>query len=106
MATDEVDRRLALPRVIVDDANALELLTVWAAQNKIASFVRAGTGIDGRPDVWGQVLAGIGDNIALSVQRATGAPSSATLAAIKASLDKNWKGSSSAQTRAISVEEF
>jgi hypothetical protein len=97
---------LALPRTIVDDTNAFELLTVWAAQNQIAALARAGTGLDTRPKVWGQILAGIGENIALTVQRATGAHPSDTLAAIKASLDENWKGSPSTQSRALSVEEF
>jgi len=84
------ERRLELPRDLICDFQAFELATVWFSRNKIKVMTRHGTGLDTRPAIWGEILASLKENIALSIEAGTGTCSSAVLAEIKASLDRNW----------------
>jgi hypothetical protein len=83
-------RRLDLPVEIAEDAGAIELVSVWYSRNKVKIMTRSGTGLDQNPGIWGEILASIAQNAALSVQNALGIPAPETLAKIKESLDRHW----------------
>ena len=53
-------------------------------------MTRSGTGLDSNPAIWGEILAGIAENIAVCIQDMNGAEPSETLATIKSSLDAKW----------------
>ena len=84
-------RRLIIPESIADDSKAFELLSVWATRTgQISVMTGTGSGLDHNPAAWGEILAAIARNIALSVKNMTGVESSATMAAIKEALDRRW----------------
>src|SRR5687767_1050324 len=84
------ERCLELPSHLSADQNAIELITVWFANNKVTVMTRSGTGLDSQPAIWGEILASIGENIALSMQSVNGENPARTLTVIKASLDETW----------------
>jgi hypothetical protein len=83
--------RLELPAEIAEDAVAIELVSAWYSKNQVRIITRWGTGLDQNPDTWGEILAAIAENAALSIQNVLGAPPSDTLAKIKESLDRHWR---------------
>jgi hypothetical protein len=84
-------RRLVIPEEISGDPKAYELLSGWATgAGKVTLMTRTGTGLDQSPAIWGEILAAIAHNVALSVRDVTGADPSLTMAAIKESLDRSW----------------
>jgi hypothetical protein len=85
------ERRLQVPSDVMNNAQALELASVWFSNNKVKIMTRTGTGLDRNPAIWGEILAGIGENIAVCLQEATSASPSQTLATIKKSLDERWR---------------
>ena len=86
-----IDERRLLAPEIANDPNAYELVSGWAhSGGKVFVMTRTGTGLDNSPAVWGEILAAIAGNIALSVQDVTGADPTATMTTIKESLDRAW----------------
>ena len=85
-------RRLVVPDNISIDGGAYELLSAWATNGKVSVMTRTGTGLDQRPEIWGEILIGIAENIAVSLQEVTGAEAAATLQTIKVALDRRWPG--------------
>ena len=84
-------RRLFIPESLASDQAASELVCGWVAgKGKITVMTRTGTGLDRDPAIWGEVLAIIAGNIALSLQDTTGADPTATMRTIKAGLDRTW----------------
>ena len=84
-------RRLVIPESITGDPRAYELLAAWATgTGKVSVMTRTGSGLDQNPAIWGEILAAIAGNVALSVKAVTGADPSATMAATKESLDAHW----------------
>lgn len=84
-------RRLALTEPTASDERAFELLSAWVeGDGKILVMTATATGLDRTPEVWGQVLAGIANNIALSAEKHSAADRPAMLAQIKQSLDRHW----------------
>ncbi len=87
----EIDeRRLRLKEPLASDPEAFELLTSWWQSGRVSVMSATGTGLEQSPAVWGDILAAIGGNIALSMRNATGADPMATLATIKEALDRSW----------------
>ena len=84
-------RRLVIPQSLAEDPRSYELVSAWATgTSKISVMTRTGTGLDQMPAIWGEILAAIAGNIALSVREMTGADPSQTMDAIKESLDRCW----------------
>jgi len=83
------DKRLFIPPQIADVEGAYELLSAWVYGGKIGSMSRTGTPLDRQPELWGQVLAALANNIALSAE-ANGVDRPTMLAKMKASLDQQW----------------
>jgi hypothetical protein len=84
-------RRLVIPESIAGDPRAYELLAAWVTgTGKVSVMTRSGTRLDQNPAIWGEILAAIAGNVALSVKAAPSADASATMAAIKDSLDRAW----------------
>jgi Domain of unknown function (DUF5076) len=66
-------RRLLVPDTLVGDPRAFELVCGWATgDGKITVMTRTGTWLDQNPAIWGELLAAIGGNIALSLKRYDG----------------------------------
>jgi hypothetical protein len=84
-------RRLELPSEVVEDPGAIELVSGWYSRNRVKIMTRWGTGLDQNPGIWGEILAAVAENVALSIQSALGIPPSETLAKIKESLDRHWR---------------
>lgn len=86
-----LNRRLTIPPQIADADGAYELLSAWVhSGNKISSMSRTGTPLDQRPEIWGQVLAALANNIALSAE-SHGFDRAEMLKKMKASLDQQWE---------------
>lgn len=85
------ERRVELPPEIAEDADAVELVSAWYSGSQVKIVTRWGTGLDQNPGTWGEILAAIAENAALSIQRVLGVPPSETLAKIKQSLDRHWR---------------
>ncbi len=75
-------RRLELPNDVVQDQNAFELAAVWVSNERLKIMIGCGTGLEERPHMWGEILAGVAVNAALSIQQSTGASIGSTLASI------------------------
>jgi hypothetical protein len=86
----DYERRLELPVEVAQDAGAIELLSAWYSRNQVKIMTRLGTGLDHNPGIWGEILASIAQNAALSIQNVLGIPAAETLAKIKESLDRQW----------------
>jgi len=87
---DSDERRLKLPTEVARDSGAMELVSVWFSNNKVKIMTRSGTGLDEDPTTWGEILSGIGANIAQCRQSVTDASTSETLAVIRQSLNESW----------------
>ncbi|MCE9605475.1 MAG: DUF5076 domain-containing protein [Planctomycetia bacterium] len=83
-------RRLLIPEPIASDLGSYELLSGWARNGKVSVMTRTGTGLDQQPEIWGEILVAIAENIALSIKDVTGANPDVTLATIKESLERHW----------------
>ena len=88
--SQEQCRRLQLPVEILQDPGAVELIDVWFSQNRVVAMTCRGTEFDRNPTIWGQILAGVANNLALSIEGVHGIPARETLKAIKESLDRSW----------------
>ena len=64
MTRDLADKRLELTPDIIDDDQALELISVWFTGGKAKVFTRKGTPLDERPQIWAEILVGIIENLA------------------------------------------
>jgi hypothetical protein len=91
MIKNSDDRRLELPSELVGDDQAIELVAIWFVNDKVKVITRTGTSLDQQPLIWGEILAALGDNIARSIEQATGKPAVDTMVAVKNSLDHNWQ---------------
>ena len=83
-------RRLVIPTELESDESAFELVSAWFSSNRVKIMTRSGTGLDDNPAIWGEILAGVAENIAVCIQDVNGAEPSETLATIKSSLDAKW----------------
>jgi hypothetical protein len=83
-------RQLVLPDHAESDPNAFELLTAWSVGGKVIAASATGTGLENHPAIWGEILASLAANIALSTQATTGASTQKTLAEIKEGLERKW----------------
>ena len=89
--TTDNHRQLEVPAEIVEDAGAIELVSAWYSRSHVKIMTRFGTGLDQNPAIWGEILASIAENAALSVENCLGIPAPQTLAKIKESLDRHWR---------------
>ena len=84
-------RRLAIPMDVADDDQAIELVTVWFSKDKVKIMTRSGTELDRNPLIWGEIMSGIGENIASCIMQVTGVTEQDSLKIIKASMDRTWR---------------
>jgi hypothetical protein len=57
------DKRLELTSDIAEDDQALELVSAWYVGAKAKVFTRVGTRLDGKPQIWAEILIGVIENI-------------------------------------------
>jgi hypothetical protein len=84
-------RRLEIPADLLADQAAVELISAWFHGNQIQIITRFGTSLDQDPGAWGEVLAGIAQNVAVATQKGLGTPVPETLAKIKETWDRKWR---------------
>lgn len=84
-------RRLALPRHIADDANAVELVSAWFCSGSAYVMTKTGAKLESHPEFVGEILAAIGNNAALAAEQLGKIDRTESLARMKAALDKSWE---------------
>jgi hypothetical protein len=84
-------RRLVVPKNVQEDAKALELVSAWFTAGSVSVITRTGAGLDSNPEFWGEILAAIGNNAAVSAEQLAKADRNEMLAKMKAALDKRWE---------------
>ncbi len=66
------NRKLTLPEDVENDAQALELVSVWHSEGKAKILTRSETLLDKNMVIWSEIVAGIIENIADHACEATG----------------------------------
>lgn len=57
------DKRLGLTSDVIEDDQALELVSAWYVGAKAKVFTRVGTRLDEKPQIWAEILVGVIENI-------------------------------------------
>ena len=83
------ERRLQLPTSLRSDRNAFELVSVWCVNGKATTMTGTGTGLDKHPEIWGEILAGICENVARSLECGEGSNYERTVELIKSSFESS-----------------
>jgi hypothetical protein len=79
---------LPIPPAALDDANARELVRVWAASGRQHMVLAAGIWDD--PAAWGIVLADLARHLARAYEASHGLDNEKVLARIREGLDAEW----------------
>lgn len=85
-------RRLLVPEPIASDPAAFEIVSAWFTGGRATAMTATGTGLEGNPEVMGQILAAIAKNAALSAQALAGADYVRYLTRMTAAFDSHVRG--------------
>jgi hypothetical protein len=79
---------LPVPPAVLDDANARELVRVWAASGK--QHLSLATGLWDDPAAWGIMLVDLARHLARAYEQSQGLDKDAALARIRAGMNAEW----------------
>ncbi len=96
-------KQLPIPPLAASDANALELLRVWAANGK--QHVSIATGVWSDPAAWGMMLVDLAKHIANSYQQTSGRRGEEALARIRSGFDAEWLTATDKRTGQLLTQE-
>jgi hypothetical protein len=83
-------RRLSPPADVAADPKSHELISAWIHAKGVVVMTAGGTVLDEKPDLWGEIVVRIADNIAKSAPRHVDTNYREVLAAIKDKIDQRW----------------
>jgi hypothetical protein len=81
-------RELPIPNAAKTDAQAIELLRVWAANG--AQHVAIATHVWNDPAMWGIMLVDLAKHVASAYEQTTGGEFASILTRIREGLDAEW----------------